>query len=356
MACRVEVGGGEAASPSPAAVAMEAETLRVVCPARLPGLELPPPVHVGVEASRLLPDGEGLLVVADGGGLYRHTAGGTRRLLEGGRDYALAGERLARLEEDRIETFDYRSGEAPVPRARLPAQGHDVSVALLGGEALVHSAFNERALVLRRSLDDGAIQGALLPVRRNLFWSLLRGPEHLHEDEGLLLGEGPWLLHVPVVRDPVQALQMRTGRHWILELADGERGEVRLEGKTRREVQSCPGCPRRVKLSSGRVSVVPLYAGAIIDEDIFWILRLDPPGSSRAALLRVTVEAPEVRAWRLAFPTPPGALAVWRDSLAIAAGPDLWRVPLPEPRTGALCALDEGVHARGGEDWPPAGG
>jgi hypothetical protein len=90
---------------------------------------------------------------------------------------------------------------------------------------------------------------------------------------------------------------------------------------------------------SARVTVVPLYAGAAVEDGVFWILRLDPAGGVRAALLRVAPGGPEVRAWRLTFPATPGALAMWRDSLAIAAGPDLWRFPVPEPASGAACEV-----------------
>ncbi len=337
-ACRVEVRGGQGSSPAPDPVVLKADTLRASCPGRLPDLALPAPARLGVEARRLLPAGDGLLAVARKGGLHRHAAGRTLQLLEDGRDYALLGERLVRLEEDRIETFDYRPGKAPMPRSRLPARDHDVSIALLARGAYVHSAFNEDALVLRRSPLNGAIEAALLPVERDLLRTLLRGPEHLHEDEGLLVGEDGWLLHVPLIRDPVQAIQTETRQRRVMELAGGRRGEVRVEGRTRRDSRPCPGCTRRVEVSA-RVTVVPLYAGAAVEKDVLWILRLDPAGGTRAALLRVALDASEVRAWRLAFPATPGALGVWRDSLAIAAGPDLWRFPLPEPGSGAACEV-----------------
>ncbi len=335
-ACRIEVGGEEVASTSPPPVAMATDTLRAACPEPLPKLPLPEPVDLGVEARRLLAAGDGLLVVGAQGGLHRHAEGRTERLLEGGRDYALRGERLVRLEEDRIEVFDYRPTGVPAPRSKLAAQSHDISIALLERGAFVHSGFNRRALVLRRSIRDGTVVGALLPVERDLLRTLLLGPERLHEDEGILVASGTWLLHVPLVGDPVQAVETSAGRRLVLELARGRRGKVRFDRKARRDVQPCPGCARRVELR-GRDTVVPLYAGAAVEDGVFWILRLDPAGAARAALLRVAAHAPEVRAWRLAFPTTPGALAVWRDSLAIAAGPDLWRMPLPRPESGIRC-------------------
>ncbi len=338
-ACRVEVDGGPASFPSPAPVVMESDTLEAVCPERLPVLALPAPVDLGVDAGRLLPAEDGLLVVAREGGLHRHAGGRTERLLEGGRDYALLGKRLLRLVEGRIEAFDHRPAGVPVLRSTLPGQSHDSSIVLLERGTFVHSAFNEQALILRRSIRSGAVEAALLPVERDLLRTLLlRGPERLHEDEGILVGEDAWLLYVPFVRDPVQALQTATGRRWVLELAGGRRGEVRLEQKTRTDVQPCPDCTRLVKVR-GRVSFVPLYAGAAVEDGVFWILRLDPAGATRAALLRVAVDVPVVRAWRLVFPIIPGALAVWRDSLAIAAGPDLWRLALPEPASGARCSV-----------------
>jgi hypothetical protein len=321
--CRFEVGSAEVASSAPPP-AMTVDTLRAGCPEPLPALAVSTPIALGVEAKRLLPAGDGLLVVAEEGGLHRYSARRTERLLQGGRDYALYGRRLIRLEGNRIEIFDY-SGAAGVPalRSRLPAQGHDVSVLLLKPGAFVHSAFNEHALVLRRSVRDGAVEAAMLPVERDLLRSLLLGPERLHRDEGLLAGEGKWLLHVPFVRDPVQAIDTEASHRWVLMLAHGRRGKVRIEGEERREVQACSACIRRVEMRA-RVTFVPLYAGAAVDDGVFWILRLDPAGGSRAALLRVAPEMAEIRAWRVAFPTRPGALAVWRDSLAIAAGLQLW--------------------------------
>ena len=336
-ACRIESGGGEPPPSSAATVAVATDTLRSRCPKRLPGLRLPPPIRLDVEAVRLIPAGDGLLVVASRGGLHRHAGGRTERLLEGGRDYALEGERLVRLEADRVEVFEYLPAGIPRLLSTAPAQAHDVAIALEGRRMFVHSGFNRDALVLERSIPDGAVQGAFLPVERDLLRGLLMGPERLHRDEGILAAGGGWLLHVPFTRDPAQAVHPEAGRARVLELAEGRRGEIHLERKARRDRRPCPACPRRVALRA-RVAVVPLYAGAAVADGAFWVLRLDGPGASRAVLLRIGARAAEVRAWRLAFPVTPGALAVWRDSLAIAAGPDLWRLPLPAPRSGIACA------------------
>lgn len=322
----------------PAAAALATDTLRAVCPDRPPELRPPVRVRLGVEAARLVPAADGLLIVHGEGGLHRLAGGRIERLLAGGRDYALREGHLARLEEDRLELFDYRPGEVPILRKTLPAQAHDVSVALLAEEVLLHSAFNERALVLGRSLSSGEVTSALLPVERDLLRTLLRGPERLHEDEGLLVRGGSWLLHVPRVGDPVQAVQLARGRRRVLELAGGRRGAIRIHDRVHRESGACPGCVRRVELG-GRVTVVPLYAGAAAGDDAFWILRLDPPGGPGAVLLHVAVDRPAVRAWRLALPASPTALAVWRDSLAVAAGRHLWRLAPPDPGAGAECPV-----------------
>jgi hypothetical protein len=72
-------------------------------------------------------------------------------------------------------------------------------------------------------------------------------------------------------------------------------------------------------------------------EGVLWLVRLEPPGSSNAVLLRADVEARQVRAWRLVLPGPPTALAVAGDTLVLAADRDLWTVPAPTK--GALCRL-----------------
>jgi hypothetical protein len=332
-ACRIETGRGEAASlVLPAA----SDTLRAECPERPPALHLARR-PTGREITRILPAPDGILL-ATPEGLFRAAAGRTVRLLRGGKDWALAGGILARLGEGRIDLFDYRPREAPAPRATLGAGRHEASIALAAGDLFVHSAFHDDALILRRSLEDGAVQGRALPVERDLFRTLLEGPGRLHEDEGMLVSEAGRVVQVPAVRDPVTVLETAGGFGRVLELAGGRRGEVRVDREGRREKRRCRLCIRRIEID-GRVSVVPLYAAAAMAEGVLWLVRLDPPGSSTAVLLRADVGAREVRAWRLALPGPPTALAVVGDTLVLAADRDLWAVPAPTAAAGAACPL-----------------
>jgi hypothetical protein len=87
-----------------------------------------------------------------------------------------------------------------------------------------------------------------------------------------------------------------------------------------------------------------LYADAAFGAGALWILRLAPPGSSGASLLRVGLdrpEDPEVRAWRLAdLPAPPTAIAVQTDGVRVAAGRHLHLYDLPAPSSGAACVAE----------------
>ncbi|MGH7544404.1 MAG: hypothetical protein ACREK7_10760, partial [Gemmatimonadota bacterium] len=331
-ACRIETDRGEAAPlASPAA----ADTLQAECPERQPALRLARR-PTGREITRILPARDGILL-ASPEGLFRAAGGRTVRLLPGGKDWALVGGVLARLGEGRIDLFDYRPHEAPAPRATLAAGRHEASIALAAGDLFVHSAFHDDALILRRSL-DGAVVGRALPVHRDLFRTLLEGPGRLHEDEGTLVSEAGRVVQVPTVRDPVTVLDTAGGSGRVLELAGGRRGEVRVDRERRREGRRCRLCIRRIEIH-GRVSVDPLYAAAAMAEGVLWLVRLDPPGSSNAVLLRADVEARQVRAWRLALPGPPTALAVVGDTLVLAADRDLWAVPAPAAAAGAACPL-----------------
>ncbi|HET6342627.1 MAG TPA: hypothetical protein VFG78_10655, partial [Gemmatimonadota bacterium] len=304
------------------------------CPERPPALGLARR-RTGREITRIVPAPDGILL-ATPEGLFRAAGGRTDRLLPGGKDWALAGGILARLGEGRIDLFDYRPGEAPAPRAALAAGRHEASIALAAGDLFVHSAFHDDALILRRSLEDGAVVGQALPVQRDLFRTLLEGPGRLHEDEGRLVSEADRVVQVPAVRDPVTVLETAGGPLRVLELAGGRRGAVRVDRERRREGRRCRLCIRRIEID-GRVSVVPLYAAAAMAEGVLWLVRLDPPGSSNAVLLRADVEARQVRAWRLALPGPPTALGVAGDTLLLAADRDLWTAPAPTK--GALCRL-----------------
>ena len=332
-ACRIETDRGEAAPlPVPAA----SDTLFAECPERPPALGL---VRrpAGREITRILPARDAILL-ATPEGLFRAAGGRTERLLRGGKDWALDGGVLARLGEGRIDLFDYRPRVAPAPRAALPAGRHEASIALAQGDLFVHSAFHDDALVLRRSLDDGAVVGRALPVERELLRTLLEGPGRLHEDEGRLVSEAGRVVLVPAVRDPITVLDAAGGSGRVLALAGGRRGEVRFAGQERREGRRCRLCIRRIEIQ-GKLSVVPLYAAAALARGFLWLVRLDPPGSSNAVLLRADVEAREVRAWRLVLPGPPTALAVVGDTLLLAADRDLWHAPAPTTATGTACPL-----------------
>lgn len=226
----------------------------------------------------------------------------------------------------------------PVHRRSLPAGRHEAAIALAEGDLFVHSAFHDDALILRRSLADGALVGRALPVERDLLRTLLEGPRRLHEDEGTLVSDGARVVHVPAVKDPVTVLDVAGGRGRLLELAQGSRGEVSVEGEPRREGDNCRLCVRRIRIE-GRVSIIPLYTAAALTGDVLWLVRMDPPGSASAVLLRADLAAREVRAWRLGVPGPPTAIAVARDSLVVAADRDLWITPAPQPGAGAICPL-----------------
>jgi len=332
-ACQIETDRGKAAPlPVPAAT----DTLRAECPERSPALGF---VRrpTGREITRILPAGDGILLVTPEG-LFRTSGGRTMRLLQGGKDWALAGGVLARLGEGRVDLFDYRPREAPAPRGALTAGRHEASIALAAGDLFIHSAFHDDALILRRSLDDGAVVGRMLPVERDLLRTLLEGPGRLHEDEGRLVSEAGRVVLVPAVRDPVTVMEAAGGPGHVLALAGGRRGQVRVDGERRREGRRCRLCIRRIEIE-GQVSVVSLYAAAALTRGVLWLVRLDPPGSSNAVLLRADVEAREVRAWRLVLPGPPTALAVVGDTLLLAADRDLWLAPAPTAAAGSACPL-----------------
>jgi hypothetical protein len=332
-ACRIETDRGEAAPPaSPPA----ADTVRAECPEGLPLLR-PARRPAGREISRILPAADGALL-ASPEGLFRAGDGRTVRLLPEGRDWALEQGVLARLGEGRIDLFDYRPPENPALRATLTAGQHETSIALADGDLFVHSAFHDDALILRRSLEHGAVLGGLLPVERNLFRTLLEGPGRLHEDEGTLVAGAGRVFHVPAVRDPVVELETRGGPGVVLELAGGRRGEARVDREERHEVPRCRLCIRRIQIT-GRVSIVRLYAAAALAEGILWLVRLEPPGSSSGVLLRADVEGREVRAWRLVLPAPPTALAIVGDTLLLAADRDLWVLPEPTAGAGTACSV-----------------
>jgi hypothetical protein len=331
--CRIGTDRGEAASLAfPAAL----DTLRAECPVRPPSLGLARR-STGREITRILPAPDGILL-ATPEGLFRAVGGRTVRLLSRGKDWALGGGVLARLGEGRIDLFEYRPHVTPARRAALAAGRHEASIALAGVDLFVHSAFHDDALVLRRSLQDGAVLGRALPVERDLFRTLLEGPGRLHEDEGTLAADAGRVVHVPAVRDPVTVLEAGGGPGRVLELAGGRRGVVRVDRERRRERRRCRLCIRRIEIQ-GRVAVVPLYAAAALAEDVLWLVRLDPPGSSNALLLRADLGAREVRAWRLALTDPPTALAVVGDTLLLAADRDLWLAAAPTTGTGTACAV-----------------
>jgi hypothetical protein len=326
----LETAGPAGSLASPA----DSDTLRAECPERPPALGL---VRrpTGREITRILAAPDGILLGTPEG-LFRAAGGRTVRLLPGGKDWALAKGVLARLGEGRIDLFDYRPREAPAPRAALAAGRHEASIALAAGDLFVHSAFHDDALILRRSLEDGAVVGQALPVQRDLFRTLLEGPGRLHEDEGRLVSEADRVVQVPAVRDPITVLGTAGGPLRVLELAGDRRGAVRVDRELRREKRRCRLCIRRIEIE-GRVSVSSLYPAAAMAEGVLWLVRLEPPGSSNAVLLRADVEARQVRAWRLVLPGPPTALAVAGDTLVVAADRDLWTVPAPTK--GALCRL-----------------
>lgn len=152
------------------------------------------------------------------------------------------------------------------------------------------------------------------------------------------MSDGARVVHVPAVKDPVTVLDAAGGHGRVLELSQGRRGEVRVDGKTRRDSDRCRLCVRRIRIE-GRVSIVPLYAAAALTGGVLWLVRMDPPGSASSVLLRADLAAREVRAWRLGVPGPPTALAVARDSLVVAADRDLWLAPVPPAAAGAICPL-----------------
>ncbi|HUP20754.1 MAG TPA: hypothetical protein VM778_12500, partial [Gemmatimonadota bacterium] len=166
---------------------------------------------------------------------------------------------------------------------------------------------------------------------------------------GRLRAGGEEAAFVPLVRDPVVLLGARPR---ALFLAEGARGEIRtVRRETSRTPRACPTCTEHNEIETSQ-EIRRLYADAAYGAGALWVLRLDPPGSSAAVLLRLGLEqpqGPEVRAWRLGgLSEPPSAIAVQADGVRVAAGRHLYLYSMPEPAKGGLCV--------GGRDERPAAG
>lgn len=351
VGCRISVDAAGEPDPAPGARRegiAAADTLRVVCPAggdaAVPALAPVGSIPLPGPASRGLVLDGAVLVALDDGGIGRIEGGVYAPLLPDGRDYAAAGPELLRLEEDRIEAYRL-APDGEVRRVReVPAGERDASIAVAGGALFVHSPFYEGDLLERRRLADGAVEDRLLPVERNLALALLTDPARLLEDTAIVRGDARRLAFVPRIRDPVAILDVPTGRWTVLALAGGERGEVRVEELETEEEQACPDCVRRVRKRARR-TIRRLYAGAALDGDALWLLRLSPPGSRDAALIRVDLGGvvPTARTWRPAGLANPPRTIVRHEERIVVAGEEAIRIyPAPDPATGSACVVSEG--------------
>lgn len=351
VGCRISVdaaGEPDTVGGAPREGIAGADTLRVTCPAigdaAVPALAALGSILLPGPASRAIVIDGAVLVALDDGGIGRIEGGVYAPLLPDGRDYAAAGSELLRLEEDRIEAYRLAPGGTPRRVREVPAGERDASIAVAGGALFVHSPFYEGDLLERRRLADGAVEARLLPVERNLALALLTDAGRLHEDTAIVRGDVRRLAFVPRIRDPVAILDVSTGRWTVLALAGEERGEVRVEELETEEEQPCPDCVRRIRKRARR-TIRRLYAGAVLDGDALWLLRLSPPGSRDAALVRVDLggAVPTARTWRTAGLASPPRSIVRHEERILVAGEEAIRIyPTPDPATGSACVVSGG--------------
>lgn len=335
-ACRVEVGGAEGADP-----VTVGDTLRFNCaaPPELAGNSIHP---LALPVERLLVAGQDLLAVTGEGDLVRLPGGPgpARRLLSGGKDYDLADGAVARLTRDGIDLFGYGRDRLWPIGEPLAVQPHEISLALGATAVHLHSpADPANVLVTARDRRTGEEAADHLPVDRPFLRLLMTDPDQLLAETGRVRSAGEHVVFVPALRDPVVLLGARP---LALYLGDDARGVLRtVERVDTFTERPCPTCTEH-RTATARQEVHPLYADAAFGDGALWILRLTPPGSSRATLLRVGVERPgrpEVHAWRLAgLDATPTALARQRDRIVVADGRHLHGFPVPALGDGAACA------------------
>lgn len=360
LGCRVRIDDGAAGGgPAIPAASGEIEAVRVACPTRLPPLEeRRRPVPLPGPARRVLSRGEETLVDLERGGLGRLENLRWTPILPDGEDHAFASGGLVRLETDRIVLHRYVPGGTPRPARAIPARRHAVSLAVLGRSVWVHSPTDRGGhLVVRRSLDHGAIVGRAFHVERDFLRALLVDPDRLLEDLGVVrAGEGR-VAFVPLVRGPVRILDPGAGRVVAIELQGGRDGAVRtLRRRTVDAPARCRGCVARRKIETRQAIERRLVDGALW-RDALWVLRPGPPGAG-STLVRLPLErpgrrrgeaAPTPEAWWIADAGDARALALDASGPTIATAGEVRFYSPPEPGSGGACSLDRGPGATSSE-------
>lgn len=331
-ACRIQVGGAQEATP-----AIAGDTLRLRCD------EVPVLVHreresIEVPVERLLTSGEDLLLATRTGALLRFQGPGRAAVpvLGRGKDYDAREDVVVRLSPEQVDFFRYRDGSASPARHPLPAAGSDLSIAMGPSSLYLHSpAHPSNVLVVERDRRTGDSRAAFLPVQRNLLRLLLTDADELLRDTGYVRAIDEGFAFVPMVRDPIEIFARR---RTTLFLANGDEGSIRTSSSAVvRSDHPCPTCTEHREVET-RQEIRRLYADVAVGRGSLWILRLDPPGSPAAVLLRYALDERRVVAWRLAgLESPPRALAVWGARLVVADDGHLHLYDLPSTEGAGTC-------------------
>lgn len=335
-ACRIEVGGAEEA-----AITAAPDTLRFYC-ANGPRLAAEASLPLALPVERLLPSADDLLAVTTGGELVLlpDGTGRPRELLSNGKDYDILDGVVARLAREEVDFFRYERGRLRALADPVAVESHETSLALGRTAVHLHSpADPSNVLVTARDRRTGERTAGHLPVERSFLRLLMTDPDALLVETGRVRSSGDRLAFVPTIRDPVVVFGEPP---LALFLGDGARGILRTVERTETLAERpCPTCTEHRETTT-RQEVRPLYADAAMTDPALWVLRLTPPGSARATLLRVGMERPgrpEVHSWRLdGLDATPAALALWRGRIVVADGRHLHVYPIPALQGGVPCA------------------
>ena len=338
--CDLEIrGAGQVEAqervPSAGAYAM-APAVREVCRSSSNALGLRRRQALPGEVDRILPAGGFLLMVGPRG--LARWEGDVWTHLHPGRDFALRGDTLARLDGESLTFLPLRPANTAGRVRGLSARSHDSSFDVGWDRVYLHSAVDENGILLAaRSIHDGRVVEPLLRVERDFLSLFLNDFDRLLEETSVVRAGHGWVALTPILRNPISLFDTRRRRRIDVYTPGREQGRVRAARESIvDEEPECPTCTRRV-----RERLVTRYdrihADAVIDGGFLWILGTERPGGRQATIFRLRLDSPEELE---VFPLPeldsvPRALAILEYSVLVASQRELYWFERPSSGTCA---------------------